>query len=95
VTEVIGRLYDRRETPWLPEAVTDVLAEPITNHYFPAPLPLCPPHRGNLPSGRFFLRHRFLGDDDFWELHDVGDRLSGSILTEGRLERQFLIGDLG
>jgi hypothetical protein len=27
VTEVISRLYDRRETPWLPEAVTDVLAE--------------------------------------------------------------------
>jgi hypothetical protein len=27
VTEVIGRFYDRRETPWLPEAVTDVLKE--------------------------------------------------------------------
>ena len=45
-------------------------------------------------SGRFFLRHGFLGDDDFWELHDVGDR-RGSILTEGRLERQFSISDLG
>jgi hypothetical protein len=45
-------------------------------------------------SRRFFLRHRFLGDDDFWELHDVGDRL-GSILTEGRLERQFSVSDLG
>ena len=45
-------------------------------------------------SGRFFLHHGFLGDDDFWELHDVGDR-RGSILTEGRLERQFSISDLG
>jgi hypothetical protein len=45
-------------------------------------------------SRRFFLRHGFLGDDDFWELHDVGDRL-GSILTEGRLERQFSVSDLG
>jgi hypothetical protein len=27
VTEAIGRLYDRRETPWLPHAVSDVLAE--------------------------------------------------------------------
>jgi hypothetical protein len=27
VSEVIGRLYDRRETPWLPEAVADVLTE--------------------------------------------------------------------
>ena len=27
VTEAIGRLYDRRETPWLPEAVADVLTE--------------------------------------------------------------------
>lgn len=27
VTEAIGRLYDRRETSWLPEAVTDVLTE--------------------------------------------------------------------
>ena len=45
-------------------------------------------------SRRFFLHHGFLGDDDFWELHDVGDR-RGSILTEGRLERQFSISDLG
>ena len=45
-------------------------------------------------SRRFFLRHSFLGDDDFWELHDVGDRL-GSILTESRLERQFSVSDLG
>lgn len=27
VTEAIGHLYDRRETPWLPEAVADVLTE--------------------------------------------------------------------
>jgi hypothetical protein len=27
VTEAIGRLYDRRETRWLPDAVADVLAE--------------------------------------------------------------------
>ena len=27
VTEAIGHLYDRRETPWLPEAVVDVLTE--------------------------------------------------------------------
>ena len=43
---------------------------------------------------RFFLRHRFLGDDDTGELHDVGDGLD-SILAEGRLERQFSISDLG
>ena len=45
-------------------------------------------------SGRFFLHHGFFGDGDFWELHDVRDRL-GSILTEGRLERQFSVSDLG
>jgi hypothetical protein len=27
VTEAIARLYDRRETPWLPDAVADVLGE--------------------------------------------------------------------
>jgi uncharacterized protein DUF6557 len=27
VTEAIGRLYDRRETAWLPHAVSDVLTE--------------------------------------------------------------------
>jgi len=43
---------------------------------------------------RFFLRHGFLGDDDFWELHNF-HRRSVSVLTEGRLERQFLISDLG
>ena len=54
-----------------------------------------PPHRGkSFVLGSFFLRHRFLSDDDFWELHDVGDGL-GSILTEGRLERQFSVSDLG
>src|SRR5205823_554185 len=46
-------------------------------------------------SGRFFLRHRFLGDDGFWEEHDPGVSLGGSILTDGRLERQFSVSDLG
>ena len=52
------------------------------------------PRRPKGGSRRFFLRHRFLGNDDFWELHDVGNRL-GSILTESRLERQFSVSDLG
>ena len=46
-------------------------------------------------SGSFFLRHRFLGDDGFWEQHDPGGRLNSSILTDGRLERQFSVSDLG
>jgi hypothetical protein len=32
-------------------------------------------------SRRFFLRHRFLGDDDFWEQHDPGWSRSSSVLT--------------
>jgi hypothetical protein len=32
---------------------------------------------------------------DSGELHDVGDSLSGSILTQGRLECQFSVSDLG
>ena len=63
------------------------LVTPLLNSYFLNLNFFC--------SGRFFLRHRFfLGDDGIGELHDVGDRL-GSILTEGRLERQFSISDLG
>jgi hypothetical protein len=46
-------------------------------------------------SRRFFLRRRFFARRDTGEQHDPGGSLSGSILTEGRLERQFSVSDLG
>ena len=46
-------------------------------------------------SRRFFLHHRFFARRDSREQHDPGRSLSGSILTEGRLERQFSVSDLG
>ncbi len=47
---------------------------------------------------RFFLSgssFSFFASRDTGEQHDLGGRLSGSILTEGRLERQFSVSDLG
>ena len=44
---------------------------------------------------RFFLRHRLPGDGDAGERNDPGGSLGIAVLTEGRLERQFPIGDLG
>jgi len=44
-------------------------------------------------SRRFFLRHRFLGDNDFWKLHNF-HRRSLLVLTEGRFEHQFSVSDL-
>ena len=55
------------------------------------------PHPGPIfVLGRFFSYSflSFFALSDFWELHDVGDRL-GSILAEGRLEHQFSVSDLG
>ncbi len=46
-------------------------------------------------SRRFFLRHRFFDRRDTGEQHDPGGSLSSSILTKGRLERQFSGSDLG
>ena len=43
---------------------------------------------------RFFLRHRFPGDGDTGERNDPGGNLGSAVLTEGRLERQFPLGDL-
>jgi hypothetical protein len=50
---------------------------------------------GRVTLCRFFLRHRFPGDSDTGEGNDPGGNLGSAVLTEGRLERQFLIGDLG
>ncbi len=51
------------------------------------------PHPGPI----FVLSSSFsvLARRDTGELHHPGGRLSGSILTEGRLEREFSISDLG
>ena len=67
----------------------------ITNH-----LSLFSSAFGALPAspaqifvlGSFFS---FFARRDIGELHDPGGSLSGCILTEGRLERQFSVSDLG
>ena len=56
-----------------------------------------PPCRASGGEGglrRFFLRGDFLGDDDSGKLHHFRRR-GVSVLAEGRLVRQLLIGDLG
>ena len=64
----------------------------VTSHYSPAPLALCPPHGAIFVLGSFFS---VFAQSDTGELHDPGGNLSGSILTEGGLERQFSVSDLG
>ena len=60
VTEAIGRLYDRRETPWLPDAVSDVLTE----------LRRLTPH----PSGTEYQIHiellppTHIDDEPYWDV---------------------------
>ncbi len=57
-----------------------------------------PTKRGRASSRQIFVLGSFFSSfarRDTGELHDPGGSLSGSILTEGRLERQFLIRDLG
>jgi hypothetical protein len=48
-------------------------------------------------SRRFFSYSflSFFALSDNREQHDPGGRFSGSILTEGRFERQFSLSDLG
>ncbi len=68
---------------------------PITNHLslfssaFGA-LPASPAQIFVLGSFSYFFARRDIG-----ELHDPGGSLSGFILTDGRLERQFSVSDLG
>jgi hypothetical protein len=58
----------------------------------------CAQWKAPASSGQIFVLGSFFSvfaRRDTGELHDAGDRLSGSILTEGRLERQFSVSDLG